>query len=163
MAPQSTPNTATMTHGYIVQKEPNQGWMDGWIQYSLPLASSSCAWACHTGQTDACRCTFINKSWCQPNLKAYLVNFFVLFLTIFGLEAGVSAIASERFDFHVSRKFWWGKTFKVQTADKRMKLLFNIEKMENLVEQAEAHVIVFLLGLFLLLLLLGGLNVGNKH
>ena len=44
-----------------------------------------------------------------------------------------------------------------------MKLLFNIEKMENLVEQAEAHVIVLLLGLFLLLLLLGGLNVGNKH
>ena len=38
-------------------------------------------------------------------IKFYLVNFFVLFLTIFGLEAGVSAIASERFDFHVSRKF----------------------------------------------------------
>ena len=53
------------------------------------------------------------------------------------------------------------KTFKVQTADKRMKLLFNNEQMENLVEQAEAHVIVLLLGLFLLLLLLGGLNVGK--
>ena len=38
-------------------------------------------------------------------IKFYLVNFFVLFLTIFGLEAGVSAIASERLDFHVSRKF----------------------------------------------------------
>ena len=49
------------------------------------------------------------------------------------------------------------KTFKVQTADKRM--LFNNVQMENLVEQAEAHVIVLLLGLFLLLLLLGGLEV----
>merc|ERR1719193_636169 len=47
-------------------------------------------------------------------------------------------------------------------ADKRMKLLFNIEKMENLVEQAEAHVIVLLLGLFLLLLLLGGLSSGGR-
>ena len=40
-----------------------------------------------------------------------------------------------------------------------MKLLFNILQMESLVEQAEAHVIVLLLGLFLLLLLLGGLKV----
>ena len=40
-----------------------------------------------------------------------------------------------------------------------MKLLFNIVKMESLVEQAEAHVIVLLLGLFLFLLLLGGLRV----
>merc|ERR1719365_418508 len=66
------------------------------------------------------------------------------------------------------------KTFKIQTADKQMKLLFNNEQMENLVEQAEAHVIVLLLGLFLLLLLLGSLsssggsstnsgpNVGNQ-
>merc|ERR1719295_377899 len=54
------------------------------------------------------------------------------------------------------------KTFKVQSADKRMKLLFNIEQMENLVEQAEAHVIVLLLGLFLLLLLLGGLSSGGR-
>merc|ERR1719295_511083 len=54
------------------------------------------------------------------------------------------------------------KTFKVQTADKRMKLLFNNEQMENLVEQAEAHVIVLLLGLFLLLLLLGGLSSGGR-
>ena len=42
-----------------------------------------------------------------------------------------------------------------------MKLLFNNEQMESLVEQAEAHVIVLLLGLFLLLLLLGGLKVGD--
>merc|ERR1719451_4480 len=34
--------------------------------------------------------------------------------------------------------------------------------MENLVEQAEAHVIVLLLGLFLLLLLLGGLSSGSR-
>merc|ERR1719295_969603 len=62
------------------------------------------------------------------------------------------------------------KTFKVQTADKQMKLLFNNEQMENLVKQAEAHVIVLLLGLFLLLLLLGSLrsstnsgpNVGDQ-
>merc|ERR1719278_1884672 len=54
------------------------------------------------------------------------------------------------------------KTFKVQTADKRMKLLFNILQMESLVEQAEAHVIVLLLGLFLLLLLLGGLSSGSR-
>jgi len=54
------------------------------------------------------------------------------------------------------------KTFKVQTADKQMKLLFNNEQMENLVEQAEAHVIVLLLGLFLLLLLLGGLSSGSR-
>merc|ERR1719510_2849850 len=47
-------------------------------------------------------------------------------------------------------------------ADKRMKLLFNIEKMENLVEQAEAHVIVLLLGLFLLLLFFGGLSSGGR-
>ena len=46
------------------------------------------------------------------------------------------------------------KTFKVQ-----MTLLFNIVQMESLVEQAEAHVIVLLLGLLLLLLLLGGLRV----
>ena len=44
-----------------------------------------------------------------------------------------------------------------------MKLLFNILQMESLVEQAEAHVIVLLLGLFLLLLFFGGLNVGKKH
>merc|ERR1740123_2043014 len=43
-----------------------------------------------------------------------------------------------------------------------MKLLFNIEQMESLVEQAEAHVIVFLLGL-LLLLLLGGLGSGRSR
>merc|ERR1719447_894322 len=42
-----------------------------------------------------------------------------------------------------------------------MKLLFNNEQMENLVEQAEAHVIVLLLGLFLLLLL-GGLSSGGR-
>merc|ERR1719239_1881587 len=34
--------------------------------------------------------------------------------------------------------------------------------MESLVEQAEAHVIVLLLGLFLLLLLLGGLSSGTN-
>merc|ERR1712130_1063778 len=34
--------------------------------------------------------------------------------------------------------------------------------MENLVEQAEAHVIVLLLGLFLLLLLLGGLSTSSR-
>ena len=42
-----------------------------------------------------------------------------------------------------------------------MLLLFNIVQMEILVEQAEAHVIVFLLGLLLLLFLLGGLSVGH--
>merc|ERR1719510_273135 len=35
-------------------------------------------------------------------------------------------------------------------------------QMENLVEQAEAHVIVFLLGLLLLLFLLGGLSSGSR-
>ena len=54
------------------------------------------------------------------------MNFFVLFLTIFGLEAGVSAIASERYTFMFHESFD-EKTFKVQTADKRMKLLFNKE------------------------------------
>merc|ERR1719352_2112827 len=49
------------------------------------------------------------------------------------------------------------ETFKVQ-----MTLLFNIVQMENLVEQAEAHVIVLLLGLLLLLLLLGGLSSGSR-
>merc|ERR1719352_215824 len=49
------------------------------------------------------------------------------------------------------------KTFKVQ-----MTLLFNIVQMESLVEQAEAHVIVLLLGLLLLLLLLGGLSSGSR-
>ena len=37
--------------------------------------------------------------------KVYLVNFFVLFLTIFGLEAGVSAIASERLTFKFQESF----------------------------------------------------------
>merc|ERR1719342_959096 len=49
-------------------------------------------------------------------------------------------------------------SFLGASADKRMKLLFNNEQMENLVEQAEAHVIVLLLGLFLLLLLLRSLS-----
>ena len=43
-----------------------------------------------------------------------------------------------------------------------MKLLFNNEQMESLVEQAEAHVIVLLLRLLLLLFLLGSLKVGTN-
>ena len=88
------------------------------------------------------------------------MNFFVLFLTIFGLEAGVSAIASERLTFKFQESFDEEKLSRFRRQINECYCCSTVQ-MEILVEQAEAHVIVFLLGLLLLLFLLGGLSVGQ--
>ena len=50
-------------------------------------------------------CEYLGLKLENDRVPPDLVNFFVLFLTIFGLEAGVSAIASERLTFKFQESF----------------------------------------------------------
>ena len=84
--------------------------------------------------------------WC-------LMNFLVLFLTIFGLEAGVRAI------FTLEQKARWFNNLQGEPLAhdySRCDEMYDSVSVQNLVEESESHVVILLLGFLLLFLLLRG-------